>query len=98
MNKRLFKKQMMTIAITIIAMIAIFIMCKHLTTNGLGSLFTINAYAEAYSMQAFDIYVIKVISSVMEIFSVFVCYINLQSNAEEEKDLILLERGELEWN
>lgn len=97
MNKRLFKKQMKTIAITIISMIVIFIMCKYLTTNGLGSLFTIKAYKEAYSVQAYDIFMIKLISSCLEVFAVFACYINIQSNAEEEKDLILLERGELEW-
>lgn len=98
MRKRLFKKQMMTIAITIIAMIAIFIMCKHLTTNGLGSLFTIKAYKEAYSVQAYDIFMIKLISSCLEVFAVCACYIELQYNKEEDKDLILLERGELEWN
>ena len=48
--------------------------------------------------KAYDIFMIKLISSCLEVFAVCACYIELQYNKEEDKDLILLERGELEWN
>ena len=96
MRKRLFKKQMKTIAITVMAMILVWIATVNLLENGLSGLFTIKAYKEAFTAEAFDVYMIKLIASCIEIFLTYACYIELQSNVEEEKDLILYERGELD--
>lgn len=94
---RLFKKQMKTIAITVIAMILVWIATVNLLENGLGGLFTIKAYKEAFTAAAYDRFMIKLIASCVEAFLTYMCYVELQSNAEEEQDLILMERGELEW-
>lgn len=92
MTKRLLKKQMMTIVITVIVMIAIAIIAKNLMTNGLGGLFTIKAYREAFTIQEYDIYMIKLYSTGLEIFTLCACYINLHDNVLYERDLKLFGR------
>jgi hypothetical protein len=99
MKKKLFKKQMMVIAISIIVMIMIGIGCKELTTKGLGSLFTIKAYKEAFEVQAFDIFMIKLLATGAELMALAFCYIELQYNKEIddiEKEEELFMKGVME--
>lgn len=96
---KLFKKQMKTIAITIIAMIVIGVICERLTTNGLGSLFTIKTYKEAFTRTEFDIYLIKVFASAGELIALSWCYIAMKYNKEiddieKEEELFFKEVNE----
>ena len=82
MNKKLFKKQMLTIVITIMVMILIAMFANYLKIYGFGKLFTTNLYEEAFAVTEYDRYLIKMFASVAELSTLIGCYFTLQYNKE----------------
>ena len=90
MRKRLFKKQMMTIAISVGIMILTFIVANYLKTYGLNKLFTTNLYKTAFEISQYDRFLINIISTAIEVIALAGCYMNLSYN----KDIAKIEKEE----
>ena len=79
---KLFKKQMRTIAIVLIIMIAIPFIANYFKTYGFSKMFTIKAYKEAFEIRDFDKFMINLFASLAEIMAMWSCYIELKYNKE----------------
>ena len=101
MNKKLFKKQMMTIAISVGVMILTFIVANYLKTYGLNKLFTTNLYKTAFSVSQYDKFLINLYASVIEIISLIWCYMTLTCNRDiakiEREEELFMKGVSMEW-
>ena len=89
--KKLFKKQMMTIIIAMMIMVAICLIANYLKTYGFSKLFTIKAYKEAFTITAYDKFLIKIFATALELLAMVGCYIELEFNkkmADLEEDYL----------
>ena len=79
---KLMKKQITTIIVAVIIMIAIGVIANYLKINGFGKLFTIRSYQEAFKVTDYDRFIVKIFASALEAMVCFGCYVRLQYNKE----------------
>jgi len=101
MNKKLFKKQMMTIAISVGIMILTFIVANYLKTYGLSKLFTTNLYKTAFSVSQYDRFLINVYATAIEVVTMIGCYMTLSCNRDiakiEREEELFMKGVNMEW-
>lgn len=89
-NKRVMRRAIKIILLTILAVFLINIVANDLLTNGLSRFFTIQSYKEAFELCEVDIVIINMLRYVFTGISLVVGYTYLSYNAE----LMRLEREE----
>ena len=89
-NKKQFIRAIITIILTIVGIVLITMFMNNLRVEGLGSLFTIGAYKEAFEVTSADIKLINVLEISFISSIIYLAYQYLDYNAE----IIKLEREE----
>jgi hypothetical protein len=89
-NKKQFIRAMITILLTIVGIVLVTMFMNNLKVNGLGSLFTIPAYEEAFEVTKTDIAIINILEVGFMSSLIFLAYDYLDYHAQ----IIKLEREE----
>ena len=89
-NKRIMKRAIKIILLTILAVFLINIVANDLLSNGLSRFFTISSYKEAFELCEVDVVIINMLRWVLTGIALVIGYAYLSYNAE----LMKLERGE----
>lgn len=89
-NKRIMKRAIKIILLTILAVFLINIVANDLLSNGFSRFFTIQSYKEAFELCEVDIVIINMLRWVLTGIALVIGYAYLSYNAE----LMKLERGE----
>ena len=89
-NKKQFTRAIITIVLTIVGIVLVMMFMNNLKVNGLGSLFTVSAYKEAFEVTNTDIAIINVLEVSFIGSIIFLAYNYLDYHAK----LINLEREE----
>lgn len=93
-DKKQFIRAIITILLTIVGIVLVMIYANSLKVNGLGSLFTIGAYKEAFEVTSTDIKIINMLEVAFISSIIFLAYTNLDyyselANLEEQERLAI---------
>lgn len=89
-NKKQFRKAIITILFTILAIVLINIFCNNLVDNGFDSLFTTRVYKNVFKNSEYDLMLIGILRWTFTLVSITACYFQLDA----ERQLAEIDRME----
>ena len=81
-NKKQFTRAIITLLLTIVGIVLVTMFMNNLKVNGLGSLFTVPAYKEAFEVTKTDITIINVLHIAFVGSIIYFAYLYLDYHAE----------------
>lgn len=81
-NKKQFSKAIVTILLTILAIVLINVFCNNLVVNGFDSLFTTKVYKDAFANSQYDLMLINIMRWMFILISITACYFQLDAERQ----------------
>ena len=81
-NKKQFIRAIITLLLTIVGIVLVTMFMNNLKVNGLGSLFTVPAYKEAFEITKTDITIINMLHIAFVVSIIYFAYLYLDYHAE----------------